>query len=152
MAIVVTPTLRANSDHPLTWAEMDQNLSDLAAGINAVSQQQEQNVNDFGFKAMKQNAYTGASTMQAADNGKAHFKTDSSAITVPNSLDVTHLSTIINYGSSPMSVTFSGAVARLQGSDDFAGYSTWTLAPYNTLNVMKVVNGGWLISGKATPV
>lgn len=151
MAIVVSPKLRSTSDHPLTWAEMDQNLSDLASAINAVGASLESGLSEFGFKAMKQNPYAGASTVVSADNGKSHLKTDGSAVTVPNTLDVTHLCTIINYSASPMSVTFAGAVARLQGSDDYAGYSAWTLAPYNTLNIMKVVSGGWLISGKATP-
>lgn len=102
----------------------------------------------WGFKALKRNAYTGASTVLAADNGKAHYKTDSTGVTVPNSLPLEFLCTLANYSGSPMTITFTGGTARLQG-DAGTAYATWTLASWNTLNIWKAADGGWLISGKA---
>lgn len=102
--------------------------------------------NDLGFKSLKRNAYTGTSTVLAADNGKAHYKTDATAVTVPNSLDIEFLTTIINNSASPMSIAFVSATAYPQGTEDPAS-ALWTLSPYNSLTITKVANGVWFIAG-----
>lgn len=107
---------------------------------------------EFGFKALKQNEYTGASFVDVRDNGKSHLKTDSTAVLVSNDLPITFLCTIINYSATAMSVEFVGCTARMQGAEDDGAYANWSLAPWNTLNITKVVDGGWLISGNAEAV
>ncbi len=104
----------------------------------------------LGFKNMKQVPYTGASVVSDADSGRCHYKTDHTGVTVPDTLDVTFLSTIVNDSASPMSITFDDALAIMQGSDDFTGAATWTLAPRNTLSIYHPANGRWFISGYAT--
>lgn len=107
-------------------------------------------VDDLGFKAMKQEAYTGSSVVGMSDNGKSHYKTDHTPVTVPNTLPSTFLSTIINDSTSSMNVTFDDAVGILQGSDDHTGTDAWTIAPRNSLSIMKVASGRWFISGAVT--
>lgn len=102
---------------------------------------------EIGFRSMKQVAYTGVSTVLLADNGKAHFKTDGTAVTVPNTLAVGFLSTIINHSNSTLAVTFSSGVGVLQGAGAPAGAASWTLAAKSALTIMKVASGVWYISG-----
>lgn len=120
---------------------------DLRSRLAALEAQSE----DWGYKALKRNAYTGSSTVQAADNGKCHYKTDGTAVSVPNTLPLEFLCTIANYSSSSMTVSFSSGTARLQGAADSTDHATWTLSAWNTLNIWKAADGGWLISGKAAP-
>lgn len=104
----------------------------------------------LGFKALKRNTYTGSSTVLSVDNGKAHFKTDGTSVTVPDSLPVEFLCTIANMSDAAMSIAFTGiASAVLQGSDDTGGYGLWELAQWNTLTIWRAATGLWLISGKA---
>lgn len=105
----------------------------------------------YGFRRLAKVAYTGASEVAEADNGKAHFKTDGTDVTVPSDLSDEHLCSIANYSATPMTVTFEGT-ARLQGADDPSAHATWTLAPWNTLTIWKVAAGAWLVSGKAEAV
>lgn len=105
---------------------------------------------EFGYKAIKRNQYVGASAVDAADNGKSHYKTDGTAVTVPNTLPVEFLSTIVNFSATSMTVTFTGGSARQQGAADITAKTTWTLSPWNTLSIWKAADGAWLISGKAT--
>jgi hypothetical protein len=105
---------------------------------------------ELGFKNMKQEVYTGSSVVVLADRGKAHYKSDGTGVTVPNTLATTFLSTIINDSDDPMNVTFDSAIAILQGSGDYVGKTSWVIAPRNTLSIMKVAGGRWYISGDAT--
>jgi hypothetical protein len=106
---------------------------------------------ELGFKDLKKVIYTGASTVQQTDRGRAHFKTDGSAVTVPNTLRNEFLCSIVNYSANEMTVTFTGGTARLQGATDSTANDQWTLAAWNTLHIWKAADGGWLISGKAGP-
>lgn len=106
---------------------------------------------EFGFKSMKQNAYTGASSVTPFDNGRVHYKTDATAVTVPNTLATEFMTTIINFNDNPMSLTFTSGVAYQQGSSDPTGKSAWTVFPRNSVNIVKVANGSWLLSGMVSP-
>lgn len=108
--------------------------------------------NEFGYKSMRHVPYTGASTVLLIDNGRAHYKTDGTAVSVPSTLKEEFLCSIINDNASNMTITFPGGGAILQGAADSSLYSTWTLAPYNLLNITHVTTGRWFISGKAAPV
>jgi hypothetical protein len=109
-------------------------------------------VSEFGFKSLKQNPYTGSSVVTVEDNGKSHFKTDHTPVSIPNTLPVEHLTTIINFSSASMALTFTDGVAHQQGSDDPTGRSSWSLAARNSANIAKVADGAWLISGKVVPL
>lgn len=103
---------------------------------------------EMGFKALKHVPYTGASTILAADNGKAHYKTDATAVTVPNTLPNEFLTTIINHNAANMNIAFTAAVAYVQGTV-LAPSASFTLAPYNTLTITKIASGVWYVSGKS---
>lgn len=104
--------------------------------------------NEFGYKSMRQQTYTGASSVLLLDNGRAHYKTDGTSVAVPSTLKTEFLCTIINHSNADMLVTFPGGGAVLQGSADTSAYSSWLLSPYNMLNLTHVVQGVWYISGK----
>lgn len=107
-------------------------------------------LDEYGFKSMKRIVYTGASVVLVADNGRAHFKTDATGVTLPDTLPDDFLSTIVNYNAGTMNVLFTDAVAVLQGDADTAGKDTWVLDPNNSLTVYKAGTGMWFISGSAT--
>jgi Phage T7 tail fibre protein len=102
----------------------------------------------LGFKSMYHNPYTGASTITVLDNGKAHMKTDATAVTVPNTLPLEFLTTIINHSLTSMVVTFTAAVGILQGGNS-TGKASWTLAARQTLSITKIASGFFYISGNA---
>lgn len=104
--------------------------------------------NEFGYKSMRRQSYTGASSVLLIDNGRAHYKTDGTPVAVPSTLKEEFLSSIINDSASSMSITFPGGGAILQGAADSSLYSTWVLAPYNLVNITHVTAGRWFISGK----
>lgn len=107
---------------------------------------------ELGFKALKSTSYTGASTIALLDRGRAHTKTDGTAVTVPDTLPVDFLSTIANLSSSAMTITFASAPdVYLQGTtDDPTPGDVVTLAPWNSLNIWKVTATQWFVSGKAS--
>jgi hypothetical protein len=123
-------------------------LLDLIGGIQG--QLDALDLEGLGWRAMRHNTYSGSSTVLSADNGKAHYKTDHTAVAVPNSLPTEFLCTIINDSTSEMAISFSSAVGILQGDEDTDGKADWTLAPRNTLSITKVASGRWFISGSAT--
>jgi hypothetical protein len=105
--------------------------------------------NGFGFKSLRKIPYTGASSVIDLDNGRAHYKTDGTSVTVPATLREEFLTTIVNDSMGVMSVTFAeGAI--LQGSADPLGYSNWTLSPRSLLSITKVAPGRWFISGNVS--
>lgn len=106
---------------------------------------------DYGYKSLKQETYTGPSTLSIIDNGRSHFKTDGTSVYVPSTLKRTFLTTIINHSDSTMRVTFEGN-ARMQGSSDTTPASVWDLAPRSLLQLTHVEAGQWYISGKADRV
>jgi len=106
-------------------------------------------LDEFGFKAMRRVTYSGSSSVTLADNGRAHYKTDGTGVTVPNTLPNELLTTIVNNSSGTMNVVFDDAVAVLQGSNDTFGKASWVLAAKNSLSLFKVEDGLWFISGKA---
>ena len=108
--------------------------------------------NEFGYKSLRQQTYTGASNVLLTDNGRAHYKTDGTSVAVPSTLKREFLGSIVNDSASSMTVTFPAGGAILQGSADNALHTTWTLYPYNILSITHVRPGVWYISGKATPV
>lgn len=106
---------------------------------------------DYGYKSLKQEVYTGPSSVNIIDNGRAHMKTDGTSVYVPSTLKRTFLSTIINHSDSTMRITFEGE-ARMQGSSDTTPASVWDLAPRSLLQLTHVEVGEWYISGKADRV
>lgn len=118
-----------------------QELADLA-GVNL-------DLDALGFKAMQQNVYENASVVQLVDNGKSHYKSDSSNVTVPNTLPITFLTTIINDGEGVMNIAFDTANVILQGGTDTSPKTVLLLYPLNTLSIMKVRDGRFYASGKA---
>lgn len=108
--------------------------------------------NDFGYKSMKQEMYTGASQVNILDNGRSHYKTDGTAVTISNALKITFLSTVINDSDLEMNLTFTSGSAIMQGSSDLTPWSAWKLGARNLLNIVKVADGRWYISGKVDRV
>lgn len=108
--------------------------------------------NEFGYKSMRHQVYTGASTVLLIDNGRSHYKTDGTSVTVPDTLKTEFLTTIINDSASAMSVVFSGGGAYMQGSSDVTPYSNWSLGAYSLLSMTKVGPGRWFVSGRLTKV
>lgn len=106
--------------------------------------------NEFGYKSMRHEAYTGASTIGVIDNGRAHRKTDGTSVTVPNTLKLEFLTTVINHSALDMPLLFTGGGAILQGSSDATVYSSWTISPYSLVSMTKVADGVWYISGKVS--
>lgn len=102
---------------------------------------------EYGFKSLKQVVYSGPSVVNLADNGRSHFKTDGSAVVVPNTLPVQFLSTITNHSASSMNVTFSSAVGFLQAPTGGTNKASWTLQRNSFLQINKIANGVWYISG-----
>lgn len=103
---------------------------------------------DWGYKSLKQEPYSNASSLQIVDNGRSHYKTDGTQVTVPNTLNTTFLTTIVNDSDVYMPVIFNAGAAVLQGSADTAEWSSWSLSPRNLLSLTKVASGRWYISGK----
>jgi hypothetical protein len=108
--------------------------------------------NEFGYKSLRRQLYTGASSVNVTDNGRAHYKTDGTAVSVPSTLKDEFLCTIINDSASVMSLSFPSGGAILQGSADNALHTNWTLFPRNLASITHVRPGVWFISGKVTPV
>lgn len=107
---------------------------------------------DLGYKALKHILYAGASSLSVNDNGKAHYKTDSTQVTVGNTIPVEYLTTIINDSASDMAVVFSSCTGHLQGPDAADAITALVLPAYNTLGVTKVASGRMLISGYVTGI
>lgn len=102
---------------------------------------------DLGFKNLKHDPYVGASVMQPADRGKSHYKTDGTSVTVPNTLAIEFLSSIVNHSASAMTVGFDECTAFVQGSDTDTSVASVVLAPHSILSVTKVADGIFYISG-----
>jgi hypothetical protein len=105
---------------------------------------------DWGYKSLKQEPYSGASTVSVIDNGRSHYKTDGTQVSVPDSLKVTFLTTIINDSTGDMTVLFPGGNAVLQGSGDSVGAASFVLGARSLLSLTKVAAGRWFISGNAS--
>jgi hypothetical protein len=105
---------------------------------------------DLGYKALKQDPYTGESVVQSADNGKSHFKTDGTAVTVPNTLAVNFLTSITNHSADVMNVGFDSSVAYVQGAGSDTPVVTLQLDPHSILSLTKVVDGVFYVSGPVT--
>lgn len=108
--------------------------------------------NEFGYKSMRHMAYTGASSVLAIDNGRAHRKTDGTQVTVPNTLKEEFLTTVINHSAVELPLVFTGGGAILQGSSDATAYNSWLVFPYSLVSMTKVADGIWYISGKVSNV
>lgn len=106
---------------------------------------------DYGYKAMKHVPYTGASTLAILDNGRAHYKTDHTQVTIPNTLPDEYLTTIINNSNSDLSVVCSGCIAHRQGIPDVDGVASFTIPPRNTVGATKMSSGHWFVNGYITP-
>lgn len=102
----------------------------------------------YGFKGMWRNTYTGASTVQPEDNGKAHYKTDGTGVTVPADMADTQMTTIINNSASSMTVTVEQTTYR-QGATvtTIAPDGTFTILPRGTATVLKISDTECLVSG-----
>lgn len=101
---------------------------------------------DLGFKALKHVPYIGSSTVSILDNGRSHYKTDGTAVAVPNTLPVEYLTTIINNSDSDMAVTFPSGVAYRQGIRD-TGITSCTLPARNAMGLTVVSAGDYFING-----
>lgn len=73
---------------------------------------------ELGYRSLYPIAYgSGASTLNAADNGRAHYKQDASNITVPNNLPANAIITIYNASGSPRTIVQgAGATLLLAGT------------------------------------
>jgi hypothetical protein len=100
----------------------------------------------FGYKSLRRNTYTGSSNVLSSDNGKAHYKTDASAVNVPTGLAVETLVTIVNNNASSMSLAFTGSTAYLQDGDSTSG-AAWTIAPRSSATIWHADTNVWLLSG-----
>jgi hypothetical protein len=98
----------------------------------------------FGYKSAKRNAYTGTSNVLSADNGKWHYKTDGTAVTVPSTLDDEFMCTIINMNASALSLTMAQTAYIQDGSGDSG--TAFSILPRGTATVVKV-GSVWLVSG-----
>lgn len=112
-----------------------------------IDQSVELTTDDFGFKSLKRNLYTGSSSLNTLDNGRAHYKTDGTDVTITNAHAIEFLTTIVNNSDSPMTLTFSGCSAILQGSPDPGQFNVMTLSARNVATLWKPANGLWFISG-----
>lgn len=104
----------------------------------------------LGFKALQHVTYTDASVVALLDNGRSHFKTDGTPVTVPNTLPVSFLSTIVNHSAFSMTVGFDDGAAILQGSGSSELHVSLVLDPFNTLSISKMEDGIWYASGSAS--
>lgn len=105
---------------------------------------------DLGYKALKHVPYTGASTLQVIDNGRAHYKTDGTSVALVNTLPDEYLTTIINNSDSVMTVTVTAGVAHRQGISDTAGVASFTIPARNAVGATKVSSGHWFVNGYIT--
>lgn len=121
-----------------------------AESVDAVLVEMYGTDDDWGYKSLKQQPYSGASTVAIIDNGRSHYKTDGTAVAVPNSLKITFLTTIINDSDADMPVTFPDGEAILQGTGNSSGASSYVLGPRSLLSLTKVADGRWYISGNAS--
>lgn len=103
----------------------------------------------YGYKEMRQNAYTNSSVVTLADRGKAHTKLDSAQVNVPSTLPVEFTCNIINLSGSAVVVAFNSPdVAYMQGATYVK--AVWSLPANQMLHMTKAAAGKWLISGFAT--
>lgn len=109
---------------------------------------------DLGFKALKYKAttYTGASEVQPFDNGRTHYKTDGTQVTIPNTLPDEFLTTIINNGDTTLTVALDDAVAHRQGAVDISGLNGFTIPARNAVGVAKVSDGHFFVNGFITGI
>jgi len=112
----------------------------LQSQINAID------VSALGFKKLIRVTYTGSSNVLAADDGKAHYKTDGTAVNVPTGLDVEQLTTIVNNSASAMDLTFTGSVAYLQDGAGASG-TTYSILPRSTATIWHAATNVWFLSG-----
>lgn len=106
---------------------------------------------EFGYKTLRKQPYTGASTVAVLDNGRAHYKTDGTAVAVPSTLKDEFMTSIINDSASNMSLSFPSGGAILQGSVDTTVYTNWIISPRNLVTIAHIRPGVWFLSGKAAP-
>jgi len=110
-------------------------------------------IEDLGFKALRSQTYTGSSAVSAIDNGRGHLKTDSSSVSVPATLPLSFLGTIINWGVSPLTITFAGGqIAYLQGNAVPTSGTVFTLPAKQSATINQVLSGSWMIAGLVTRV
>lgn len=102
---------------------------------------------DLGYKALKHILYTGVSTLSVNDNGRSHYKTDHTNVTIPNTLPDEYLTTIINDSASSLIVELDDAVGHIQGPDAADENTAFTIPAYNTAGVTKLASGRFLING-----
>jgi hypothetical protein len=100
----------------------------------------------FGFKALRRNSYTGSSNVLSADNGRAHYKTDGTSVTVPAGLPDELMTTVINWSDDPMTVTFAENTYLQLATPVLVAAAV--VAPRGTLSLVKV-GAAWLASGTA---
>ena len=104
---------------------------------------------DVGFRSLRHNEYTGISTVQADDNGKAHVKRDGTAVVIPAALPATTIFTVINDNVNAITVTAeSPDTIYLQGSTSSG--SVLTLLAHQAATFHKVNSTDWYASGYAT--
>lgn len=107
--------------------------------------------NEFGYKSLRKQTYTGSSTVALIDNGRSHYKTDGTSVSVPSTLKDEFMTSVINDSASNMSLTFPLGGAILQGSVDTTVYTNWTISPRNLVTIAHIRPGVWFLSGKAAP-
>ena len=104
---------------------------------------------DVGFRSLRHNEYTGISTVQTDDNGKAHVKRDGTSIVIPDGIPATFIFTVINDSNVTITVTAeSPGSIYLQGSTSSG--SVLTLLPHQAATLHKVNSTDWYASGYAT--
>lgn len=100
----------------------------------------------LGYKSLKRNVYTGSSNVLSSDNGKAHYKSDHSSVTVPTGLPVEFLCTVVNNSASSMPLAFSGSTAYMQDGLATSGTS-FNVLPRGTATIWQADTNVWFLSG-----
>lgn len=122
-------------------------LDDVLERLAALEAEVEDlDTSELGFKSLKRNSYTGSSNVLSADNGKAHYKTDGTGVTVPTGLPVEQLTTIVNNSDDEMELAFTGSTAYLQDGEATSG-DAWTIAPRGTATIWHADTNVWFLSG-----
>lgn len=108
---------------------------------------------EYGYKSLRKITYTGASVVQATDNGQSHVKTDGAPITVPDTLNTEFLCTLSNLGNFTLNVAFAGAVTVAKdGAGAVLAGTSVSIPPYSTATIWRASATLWLVSGNVTAI
>ena len=105
------------------------------------------NLTDLGYKNMRQNPYTGSSTVQPIDAGRTHLKLDGTSVLVPNGLPLGFLTTVTNWSDDELDLTFQGT-AYVQGTSQDG--NAFTVAPRSQVTINHIILNEFSLAGNVT--